>query len=380
MPHTTAEQSKPLWAETPLIYSSDLSDNVGASVYLKLENLQPSHSFKYRGISHFIQKKWKEYGDKVHFVISSGGNAGLAAACAARRYNLRCTVFIPEGVAPSTLALLKQEKAEVVVGGKVYAEAAKAAAEMAASDPNAVVVQAYNDPILWEGHASMVKEMKEQLPRKPDAIFCSVGGGGLLGGVLVGCKEVGWEDVPIVALETNGCDCFYHSMSMNNGRFNSERKELPKGIDKVYDPVHNVHMAHFRSFDSKASSSLGASQPAEAVLRMALDWKGGVKSISVPDALSMHACAHFANNQKMLVELACSTTLVPAYNRELFDKLVPPQASGEDRVVAFIVCGGFKISVDEVAEYQKMVDEDPRGSGQTWTIHYDDGSLFTFPK
>jgi L-serine/L-threonine ammonia-lyase len=40
----------------------------------------------------------------------------------------------------------------------------------------------------------MVKEMKEQLPRKPDAIFCSVGGGGLLGGVLVGCKEVGWED------------------------------------------------------------------------------------------------------------------------------------------------------------------------------------------
>ena len=59
-----------------------------------------------------------------------------------------------------------------------------------------ILVPAYEDPILWEGHASMIEEISKQLPggSKPNAIFCSVGGGGLLGGVIRGCKTVGWDD------------------------------------------------------------------------------------------------------------------------------------------------------------------------------------------
>lgn len=57
-----------------------------------------------------------------------------------------------------------------------------------------VIVPAYDDPIVWQGHASMINEIAHQIPTKPDAIFCSVGGGGLLGGVTVGCKDVGWDD------------------------------------------------------------------------------------------------------------------------------------------------------------------------------------------
>ena len=59
-----------------------------------------------------------------------------------------------------------------------------------------VLVPAYEHPTLWEGHASMIAEASRQLPggTKPDAIFCSVGGGGLLGGVMSGCKSVGWDD------------------------------------------------------------------------------------------------------------------------------------------------------------------------------------------
>lgn len=58
---------------------------------------------------------------------------------------------------------------------------------------NSVMVPAYDNPILWEGHSSMVREIKKQLQQAPDAIFCSVGGGGLLGGIIVGCKAVGWD-------------------------------------------------------------------------------------------------------------------------------------------------------------------------------------------
>jgi L-serine/L-threonine ammonia-lyase len=56
-------------------------------------------------------------------------------------------------------------------------------------------VPAYEDPLLWEGHSSMVTEMKEQLEGEtPKAIFCSVGGGGLIGGLLVGTNREGWAD------------------------------------------------------------------------------------------------------------------------------------------------------------------------------------------
>lgn len=56
------------------------------------------------------------------------------------------------------------------------------------------MVPAYDNPVLWEGHSSMIHEIKEQIPSEPNAIFCSVGGGGLLGGIMVGCKAVGWDN------------------------------------------------------------------------------------------------------------------------------------------------------------------------------------------
>ena len=61
-------------------------------------------------------------------------------------------------------------------------------------DLHSVLVPAYDHPTLWEGHGSMIAEVSQQLGRKPGMIVCSVGGGGLLGGVMTGCEAVGWED------------------------------------------------------------------------------------------------------------------------------------------------------------------------------------------
>ncbi|KAJ2930052.1 hypothetical protein H1R20_g7025, partial [Candolleomyces eurysporus] len=167
-----------LWTETPLKYAHQISRSLGVEAYLKLENLHPSHSFKYRGISHFILQKQIEIGDHAHFVIASGGNA----------------VYIPEGVSQSTLQLLKSEEAEVVVVGAYYDAALAAAKEFVDAEPDSVMVPAYNDPLVWEGHSSMIREIDDEISKKPSAIFCSVGGAGLLGGILKGCKVVGWED------------------------------------------------------------------------------------------------------------------------------------------------------------------------------------------
>ncbi|KAG6861719.1 hypothetical protein C0995_012723 [Termitomyces sp. Mi166 len=148
----------PLWTETPLLYSSKISETLGVSAYLKLENLHPSHSFKYRGLSLFAQRATETHGPAVHLIVASGGNAGLAVACAANALNVKCSVYLPIGAAQNTLDTLRRQGAEVVVTGRFYAEALQAA--------------------------------QTQVDREPHA----VGGGGLLGGLIYGCKEIGWDD------------------------------------------------------------------------------------------------------------------------------------------------------------------------------------------
>ncbi|KAK7041411.1 catabolic L-serine/threonine dehydratase [Paramarasmius palmivorus] len=322
-----------MFEKTPLIYSSRLSKISGCSVYLKLEadgetipqNLQPGHSFKSRGITRFIRNAIEKHGPQVHLIVASSGNAGYAAACAARNLRLRCTVFIPEGVPQRAIDLLKDQEAEVTVRGKIYLETLDAAKEAAKGNNKAVLVPSYDDPLIWDGHASMITEISSDL-KKPDAIFLSVGGGGMLGGVMTGCKNVGWDDVPIIGLETISCNCFHHSFLLNTGASSDFVTTLPPSVTKVRDENENLEMVHFHEFSSKASGSLGASRPSARVLKMALERPGLIKCVSVQDELSMSAGIRFAEDHKMMVELACSTTLVPAYNRELLDRLGSTQA------------------------------------------------------
>jgi L-serine/L-threonine ammonia-lyase len=87
-----------------------------------VQSLQPSQSFKYRGISKFAQQCKKKYGPSVHLMIASGGNAGLAAAVAGRILGVKCTVFLPINVSTDTQQALRKQGAEVVLIGEVYSE------------------------------------------------------------------------------------------------------------------------------------------------------------------------------------------------------------------------------------------------------------------
>jgi len=102
--------------------------------------------------------------------------------------------------------------------------------------------------------------------------------------------DVESRPVPIVALETIGSNCFFYSVSLNNGSINPI---LPSGVDIVHDEAHGVRLAHFNKFSSKASDSLGASQPSAKVVKMALERQGGVECVSVPDELSMQSLVSF---------------------------------------------------------------------------------------
>jgi L-serine/L-threonine ammonia-lyase len=113
--------------------------------------------------------------------------------------------------------------------------------------------------------------------------------------------------VPLVALETIGSDCFYRSIALNGGRFNSEKKILPPKVNLVHNEENDVYLAHFTSFWSKASGSLGASEPAAGVVKMALERAGGIKTTSVPDELSMATLVSFAGKSTLgMRAMVCS--------------------------------------------------------------------------
>ncbi|KAI0720836.1 tryptophan synthase beta subunit-like PLP-dependent enzyme [Cerioporus squamosus] len=368
-----------LWIKTPLIRSNHISSILGCDAYLKLETLQPPQSFKARGISHFAQHAVRTRGPGVHLLIASSGNAGLAAAWAAKALGVKCTVYLPHGVSQSTIDFMRKDGAEVVVEGSYYLEAYRRAQQAVEADPDAVLVPSYNDPVLWEGHASLVHELRQQLPEDivPDAIFCSAGGGGLAGGIMTGCKAVGWDNVPIVTAETHGSNCFYQSLSLNDGLFvgNMDSWKIPEGTTARYDKEHDVTVAHIDKLTSRATS-LGATSPSAAVVKMALQRPGSIKSVCVSDEMTMQACLSFAEDHKTLVELACAVTLTPAYNPTLFRALVPP--SDKPATVVFVLCGGFKISLQDLKEYESIVETELAAGGE-WDVALN-GQKLAVPK
>ncbi|KAK3710180.1 hypothetical protein QZH41_010570, partial [Actinostola sp. cb2023] len=205
---------QPLHIKTPLLESHPLSKIVGCQVFLKLENVQPVSSFKLRGLGNLCQKA-AQNGCK-HIVCSSGGNAGLAAAYSARKLHISCTIIVPSTTPDFMVKRLEEEGAKVIIHGDVWNEADVRARELT-KNPEYTYIPPFDHPDIWEGIATMIHEVAEDLQGiKPTVVAVCVGGGGLLCGVLQGLHDVGWQDVPVVAMETEGANCF--NASVKDGR------------------------------------------------------------------------------------------------------------------------------------------------------------------
>ncbi|XP_053938853.1 serine dehydratase-like isoform X1 [Cuculus canorus] len=308
---------KPFHVVSPTLESLALSKAAGTKVYMKLENVQPTGSFKIRGIGHFCQETAKT--GCHHFVCSSGGNAGMAAAYAAKKLGLPITVVVPSTTIPTTVRKLEELGAEVEVSGHVWDEANTRALELARTK-GWVSIHPFDHPLVWQGHASLVRELKDSLETKPDAILLAVGGGGLLAGVVAGLHQVGWQDVPIIAAETWGAHSFHAALAA--GRLVS----LPD-ITSV-------------------ATCLGAKTVAARALECAQECQ--VISQVVEDTEAMRAVEQFLDDERMLVEPACGATLALLYagwlqrlQRE--GRLRTPLAS-----VVAVVCGGSSIQAAEL--------------------------------
>ena len=246
-----------LHIQTPFVPSQPYSRRLGKPVWLKMEAAQPSGSFKLRGVGALCAAK-RDAGAQ-RFISSSGGNAGIAVAYCGRKLGVPVVVVVPESTPLRARDLIRQEGAGLIVHGATWAEAnAFAQSQIGVGD---AFVHPFDDPMLWQGHATLVDEMAAT-GHKPGAIVLAVGGGGLLCGVLEGLQRNGWSDVPVVAVETEGADCYARSIALGK-------------------PVELATI-------SSVATSLGAKRPCDA----ALEWAAcrEIYNVVVSDAQAVSAC------------------------------------------------------------------------------------------
>ncbi len=150
----------------------------GMQVWLKLEHMQVGGSFKARGMLHrMLANPIPESG----VIIASGGNAGIAAAAAARSLGVPCEVFVPQLASAAKRERLRELGATVVVSGAAYAQAHDACLERQRSS-GALLLHAYDQVEVVAGAGTLAAEIEAQAG-VPDSVLVSVGGGGLIGGV-----------------------------------------------------------------------------------------------------------------------------------------------------------------------------------------------------
>lgn len=167
----------PLWRLPGAALGLDL-----AEVWLKLEHLQLSGSFKARGM--FNRMRSLPIPD-AGVTVASGGNAGIAVATAARALAVPCEVFLPEVSSPAKRAALAALGATVQVQGAAYAQALQACLQRQQQN-GALLMHAYDQPEVVLGAGTLAAEIEAEAGL-PDRVLVSVGGGGLVAGIAAWC-------------------------------------------------------------------------------------------------------------------------------------------------------------------------------------------------
>ena len=173
------ERCKGHLSPTPLEYSMYLSEEIEGEVWLKLDSMQRTSSFKFRGALNKILSLTELELDKG-VVSASTGNYALAVAEAVGIRKRRATIYVAEDLEPSRLELLRAHGLDLVIHGERAWDAEKEARRVAGEEDK-IYVSPYNDPIVVGGQGTCGYEISKQLPDLDAALF-ACGAGGLLTG------------------------------------------------------------------------------------------------------------------------------------------------------------------------------------------------------
>jgi L-serine/L-threonine ammonia-lyase len=202
-------------------------------------------------------------------------------------------------------------------------------------DAQGVYVPPFDAEAIWEGNSTIVDEVAAQLREevqfpaareaKPTTVICSVGGGGLLCGIMSGLDRLGWNDVSVLAVETAGAESLAASLQAG------ELVTLP-GI-------------------TSQATSLGATRVAEQTFEYAMKRPKQIKSVIVNDTDAARACCWCADEERMVVELACGAS-VAMCTKEKLETALGRELLKED-VIVVILCGGSNVTVEMLESWRR---------------------------
>lgn len=299
---------------TPIIKSQYLSHKFGTNVFLKLESMQPTHSFKVRGAINCISSLEPEKISKG-IVTASGGNHGLGVAYACRLLNTKAIVFLPVKTPEIKVKALENMGATIELYGEAWDEANLKALEYA-EDNQLSYVHPFNNRYVIAGQGSIVSEIL-QANIQPDLIVASIGGGGLISGISMAVKHL-TPHTKVVGVETIGADCMSKSIKAN------EIIEL-KEISSIAD-----------SLGAKKTESTNFE-----IIRKHVD-----QIAVVSDKETVEASLALLESDKVLAEPAASCCIAALENGSI------PSKECENIVV--IICGA-NISLSKLLGFNKSI-------------------------
>ena len=172
---------------TPLIESIILSKRTGSSVYIKLENLQKTGSFKLRGAINKISSLEPEAVEKGVITVSSGTH-GLAVSYAAQQLRIPAYISVSTATAEHKVAAIRDLGSQVLMEGTTYDEAAEVA-DQKRKELDLTMVHPFDDPYIIAGQGTIGVEIVEDLP-EVDTVIVPLSGGGLMSGIAMALKTI----------------------------------------------------------------------------------------------------------------------------------------------------------------------------------------------
>lgn len=210
---------------TPLVYSPTFSKMCRSRVYLKLENLQETGSFKLRGATYKIQSSLGQLG-KRGVVAASAGNHAQGVALAAGRAGVPATIVMPGWSSITKQEATRGYGGQVFIHGQSLEECISRAQELAAE--GRTFIHPFDDLSIIAGQGTIALEILEDLA-ETDVIVASIGGGGLISGIACGAKAIR-PQTRIIGVQTASCPSAYMSIRKNERIHVDAGKSIADGI------------------------------------------------------------------------------------------------------------------------------------------------------
>ncbi|BAL26606.1 threonine ammonia-lyase, biosynthetic [Azoarcus sp. KH32C] len=196
--------------ETPLDLASNLSARIHNRIFLKREDMQPVFSFKLRGaynkMAHLSPQALKR-----GVICASAGNHAQGVALSAQKLGVRAVIVMPTSTPQIKVDAVKARGGEVVLAGDSYSDAYAHAVELEKTE-KLTFVHPYDDPDVIAGQGTIGMEILRAHPDPIHAVFCAVGGGGLISGVAAYIKRLRPE-TKIIGVETVDADAMTRSLA-----------------------------------------------------------------------------------------------------------------------------------------------------------------------